>query len=164
MQSTHTHAHLQTTHMHNAHTHTHARALIDVYMKMISRNHVRIWFKKYRLSNQLQTIWQALIWMNLSSLKDWLVSVACLVSTSTWVLFKWPCCWLTSGQLAENVQQGKYGRQEFFGSIMWGLQLKMTLGMAYWAIHVAEKKFIKLYSTPPSSPYVGTFVISTVPV
>ena len=52
--------------------------------------------------------------------------------------------------------------RNWIGSILWGLQLKMTLGMAYWAIHVADKIFVKLY--PTLLPYVGTFVIWTIPV
>ena len=47
------------------------------------------------------------------------------------------------------------------------VHVKMTLGMAYLAVHVTGKNFIKLYPTlhhPTLLPYVGTFVISTVPV
>ena len=32
-----------------------------------------------------------------------------------------------------------------FSSILWGLQLKMTLSMAYLAVHVTHKNFVKLY-------------------
>ena len=34
-------------------------------------------------------------------------------------------------------------------SILWGLQLKMTLGMAYLAVHVTDKIFCKAVSHPP---------------
>ena len=69
--------------------------------------------------------------------------------------------WLkTSSKVDRGVRNG-------FSSILWGLQLKMTLGMAYLAVHVTDKNFVKLYPTlhhPTLLPYVETFVISTVTV
>ena len=50
-----------------------------------------------------------------------------------------------------------------FSSIFVGF----TLGMAYFAVYVNDKNFVKLYPTlhhPTLLPYIGTFVISTVPV
>ena len=49
--------------------------------------------------------------------------------------------WLkTSSKVDRNVRNG-------FSSILWGLQLKMTLGIAYLAVHVTDKNFV-----PPSTP------------
>ena len=36
-----------------------------------------------------------------------------------------------------------------FSSVLWGLQLKMTLGMDYLVVHVTDKNFVKLSHPPP---------------
>ena len=48
----------------------------------------------------------------------------------------------TSSKVDRGVRNG-------FSSILWGLQLKMTLGMAYLAVHVTDIKFCKAVSHPP---------------
>ena len=54
-------------------------------------------------------------------------SVTLLASTSPRVLFKWPWCWLTSGQLAENMQQGGWMLiQELIWQHFWGLKLRIN--------------------------------------
>ena len=81
-----------------------------------------------------------------------LVSVAYLASTNAQVLFKWPWCWLISGQLAENVQQSGYQCQELNWQQFVGFTAKNDPWYGLLGCSCDWKKFCKAVSHPPP-PY-----------